>query len=420
MQQIVSGLGGQWAQDVLISTLVQEWRQSKRQQLVLKLASHRPTRRIQARCLLSLIAILLAGRWFGDRGRNIYVVSLTRNNKHAIDALSEFLNTEGGPTIQINDKTWTRSKRFITVWRSPYIEEAVNALISGANQEPHVFAQQALGVSAALLFLADLCYVEPRVIGVANDHSPATFSLLTLANMLGIPSFYVQHAPVTQYFPPLSADLTVLKDQSSLIAYRQSATLRNTRFPPAGRIYVQAARPELAAKPVPEFRNPIRICIALSKYFNASELWRFLDTLGATGRKLLVTLKVHPQCSADLEGFNKVRNVCAVSRHESLEELIASNDLFIVSNSGISLDLLRRGVPAIFVDQLDHQWRDYFGLVSGGFLPELTPEEILDPDVLRSYFDASWLDRLSDYFSDSEDIGLINHLQLVEWFKSKL
>lgn len=420
MQQLVRGLGDFWSQDVFNSMLLKEWRQSKRQRFILKLASQRHTRRIQLRYLISVVAVLSAGRWFGDCRQRIYLVSLTRNNETAIKAFSNCLKELGGPILEINDKTLTRSQRLMRVWGSPFMKAATDALISGADNNPHVFAQQILGVTAALLFLEDLHRVEPSIIGVANDHSPTTFSLLSLANMLEIPSFYIQHAPVTHHFPPLSADLTVLRDQNSLRAYRQSALSRSTSFPPAGKIFIPTAQTKAPRKAIPDFNSPLRICIALSKYFNESELRNFIGSLGAAGIKTHITLRVHPQCDTNLESLKQNGSISSISKLEPLDTLLTSSDLFIVSNSGIALDLLRKGMPAIFADQLDYQWRDYFGLVSCGLLPELTPKEILDLDVLKSHFDANWVHRVFEYFSTSENVELIDCFQLVEWFRSKL
>ncbi|MEL7162836.1 MAG: hypothetical protein AAFN92_18910 [Bacteroidota bacterium] len=62
---------------------------------------------------------------------------------------------------------------------------------------------------------------QPRMIIFSNDHEPEARSLLFAAKKRGIPTVYLQHASVTDFFPPLRFDLSLLEGQATLDVYRR-------------------------------------------------------------------------------------------------------------------------------------------------------------------------------------------------------
>lgn len=65
-----------------------------------------------------------------------------------------------------------------------------------------------------------LDFYQPKMVVMANDHLPFHRSLMHEANKKGIPTMYVQHAAVTEKFPPLNFTYSLLDGEDSYKKYR--------------------------------------------------------------------------------------------------------------------------------------------------------------------------------------------------------
>src|SRR5690606_28826483 len=73
--------------------------------------------------------------------------------------------------------------------------------------------------------------VKPAVLIQANDHSPSRVALSMIMKGLGVPRVYLQHAEVTQHFPPLDFECSVLRNEQSRDTYEAIGPLH-------GQVYV--------------------------------------------------------------------------------------------------------------------------------------------------------------------------------------
>ena len=68
---------------------------------------------------------------------------------------------------------------------------------------------------------------KPKAIVFANDHLIIARSMLLAANHLGIKTYYVQHASVSDYFPPLEFSHSLLEGMDSKLKYEKCGEVKS-------------------------------------------------------------------------------------------------------------------------------------------------------------------------------------------------
>ena len=70
----------------------------------------------------------------------------------------------------------------------------------------------------------------PKAVVIANDHRPEPRTLVLVAQELKIPTFYIQHASVSEKFPPLKFDYALLEGKDSLSKYSKIGEIKSKIF----------------------------------------------------------------------------------------------------------------------------------------------------------------------------------------------
>lgn len=359
-------------------------------------------------CII-LSALLMAGPWFSGSGRRSgpYLISLSHNNERAFNRLSDILKRHGEGSIAINSTKFGLWRRLTTAHRIAYGGDLARLLRRKGHSDDAIFLNQLLACSMATLFWDDLQNVHPPWVGVANDHSAPSVALLAVARALGIPTFYVQHAPVTDRFPPLNVDLALLENQYSIDSYIAAARRCGKAPLPPDRMCLLPSRPDVQTvsyRQVPTDR-PLRVCIALTKHTNITTLTDLLHALSAVPEVAHVTLRLHPQDTANLQSLQSAR-VSMVSGTVPLASVAQECDLFLVSNSGVAIELLQLHAPTMFVADLDFLEADYYGLVRAGVLPCFDMRLLQDRATLAALFDSRWVESLAGLSGPDPELTL--------------
>lgn len=390
LDEIVRGLAAHWGQEVFADTNRAYWQDSPRHRAFLRAVRGLRGAPGGHAALVTLAAQGLVGRWFAAGPAPLYAVSLSRNNDVAFAALTAQLDAVSGPRLGTNASRRAPLWRMAALLSRGGLASAARSLDCHGHPNACVLAYQVFGAACGLLFLRDLQRARPRLIGTANDHSPPTYALLAAGRTCGIPRFYVQHAPVTPHFPPLDVDLAILEDTYAAEAYRRAA--ERTGQPWDGRRCHILGRVPPPPAPVRACRPPLSICIGLSMYPDPAGLESLVAALRRPGTVGRIALRPHPRYPHPPERLASPLGLEVEPAGGDLDALAARTDLFVVSNSGLAVDLLRRAAPTAFHDALDQQWRDYFGLVASGLLPEPSPAKMADPDALSRLFSPGWRD----------------------------
>lgn len=394
---VINTLGQFLSQTVFDFVRYESVREGRRMQIFLACIRLLPRTALSTRILITLALVLFPWQCFARRSGPFYLVSLSLNNSRALKRLEEIIHRQLGMTMAVNSATIPLPERLRIGARHPNRNQIVKLLTDRGHQDSIIFMNQIIGTTCALLFLDDLQRSRPRMIGVANDHSPVTVALLETGKALGIPRFYVQHAPVTGYFPPLSVEMTMLDDWYSVQQYFEAAHKAGRTQPDESSIFLLPQRRILKQAPDIDLTGrALRVCIVLSLYPDMKELSHLCRELAALPNVADIILKPHPRYRKTLTRFARRRNLTLAAADLPPDQVIEGADLFIVSNSGMSWELVQSCKPVLFADQLDFLHRDYFGLLAAGLTPKFSLDYLQHPERLQAFFGPEWRARLQE------------------------
>lgn len=230
----------------------------------------------------------------------------------------------------------------------------------------------------------------PRVMVVANDHTDFPVATSMVMQLFRIPVVYVQHAEVSESFPPLDFDVSILRNERSLEVYRRVGMI-------AGDVFV-LPRNAKASNFERIFEKPsekVPIVIYLSSIFNANEVERCVTLLQSNPWATEVVLKPHPR--GDL---GSLRGLEGVSVAESTPDFY---HVAVVPNSSVVVELLENGIPVFQYFGLDDISRDYYRFVGDRIAPEVVESELSSQFWTTHFFDENWKVRFAAFSPSVDD-----------------
>lgn len=215
-------------------------------------------------------------------------------------------------------------------------------------------------------------YFKPRAIIFSNDHNVAPRALLYHAKNLNIPTIYIQHAAVTNKFPPLQFDLSLLEGKDSLRKYKEAGQID-------GNIHL-VGMPKF--DDYRQWINNNKIIESIGFAFNVHDDIKGYFSLALKIRTLLPSLKFkvrfHPSMKS--EDYNIPDFFCVSDvRRESSFEFLKDLDCLIAGNSSIHLEAILLNVYSISVIfDRNGQELDYYGFIEYGLVDVYTHNEFLN------------------------------------------
>lgn len=225
----------------------------------------------------------------------------------------------------------------------------------------------------------------PRVVVLANDHSPNQAACLAVAKDYGVPTIYIQHAEVTHAFPPLSFDISILRNHASLDTYRQIG-------PVEGSAYV-ISRDETPFEPQ-RFSAAKASKPSVGVYLTAQVVWQGVrdnvSRLNQNPNVRSVFVKPHPSMPrdtvlAELPGINIQR------------ESVREPHVCVVANSSVVVELLHSGNIVFQNYDMDSVPADYYGFSEKGIAPEIDQERLASDFWSSFQPDGPWLEAYRRY-----------------------
>lgn len=203
---------------------------------------------------------------------------------------------------------------------------------------------------------------------VANDHSPAPVAYAKAASYFQKKVIYIQHAEVTENFPVLDFDLSILRN-------RVSKKIYNTIGSPKGKVLISPRsqlsfdREEIAAirttlmntDGIPAYIYPTSV----SSIDEVSKLYESLDANPYVSR---TAVKLHPSVKNEdlyLQKGMQVERLTPTQAH-----------LAVCGNSSVAIELLASGSLVYQCFDLDQIAPDYYGFVQQGLVQSVTSAEI--------------------------------------------
>jgi hypothetical protein len=254
----------------------------------------------------------------------------------------------------------------------------------------HAFDEYLLTFGYHGLLRAVLGRLMPDVVVVANDHNMRTRTAAAVAQALGIATAYVQHASVTEKFPPLRFDVSLLDGLDAAEKYRAAGTVAVRAFL-TGVAKADPVRASLARRVA--LPRDLGVCVNLLDPTEA--VVSFVERAVPLMTERTLVLRPHP---SDRRPWRSLVSVpVSDSAVEPSFEFLGRVGAIVSGPSNIILEAALAGVPSTFFD-FAGLGVDGYGFVAHGLCAHArTADEAIaalasgaalqpvDPAVLRRY-----------------------------------
>ena len=227
----------------------------------------------------------------------------------------------------------------------------------------------------------------PLLAIVSNDHSPNPVAFSLACKAFNVPRVYVQHAEVSDVFPPLDFEFSVLRNEKSRLIYKEIGDMR-------GEVFVISRFKRKFLKPnISTFKNGnIKVGVYTTGRTCIEGLRRVLMGLQKNPNVSSVFIKPHPS-QADLNW---------PSDAPILLDTPDFKHVAIVANSSVVTELLCMGIPVFQNFDFDPVERDYYGFVGNGIVKEVSIASLSDKFWEDNYYDDDWIRMFRELYAPEE------------------
>lgn len=219
-------------------------------------------------------------------------------------------------------------------------------------------------------------YYKPRALVVANDHLPFHRSLMQEANSRGIPTIYVQHAAVTEKFPPLGFTYSLLDGEDS---YRKYKLKEET----SGNIYLSGGIRFDAIKEIEiKDKHGIIVGVAINQIDDEAIVKDTCLQIAKAniGRQSIdVILRPHPQMQLEIwhEWCEQNGIGFSVAKNETSFQFISRITVLVSNQSSIHLDAAMCHTPSVVYKLSNVELDDSYSFVRNGLAQKVEDVEEL-------------------------------------------
>lgn len=226
----------------------------------------------------------------------------------------------------------------------------------------------------------------PRLVVFSNDHWARYVGAFSVSRLMGADTLYIQHAEVSDRFPPLDFSISILMNERSALTYRKIG-------PPNGRVFVIRRNQEELRQIGEEISvgERVRIGIYLSYRVDLAAVNAAVAQLKKNTGVDAIRIYPHPRSDKSL--------------HSALGLFQASGDedpqIAIVGNSSVGVELLFRGIRVFQMSALSRAPKDYYRLVRDGLCPEVESDDLGREFWSSNFFDSAWFKKAERYLGQS-------------------
>ena len=210
-----------------------------------------------------------------------------------------------------------------------------------------------------------LRYSRPLCLVVANDHVMQTRGLIRIAQKMQIPTIYLQHASVTEKFPPLSFDYGLLEGFDALQKYRSKGESETRIY------FVGMPKADAFADSVNRSSSVRRVGICCNMFDEEESVKELCRQLVEKFPDVAFTLRPHP---ADKRRFSLWKEITVEfgiffsdSLSEKALEFLGKIDAMVAGESNIHLEAALLDVyPLYFV--YPQKMLDWYGFRKNGVI----------------------------------------------------
>lgn len=236
-------------------------------------------------------------------------------------------------------------------------------------------------------FFRILNHFKPKIVVVSNDHNAPNRSLLHVSKYLGIKTAYLQHASVSNYFPPLEFDYAFLDGIVAYEAYKESelsGDIVNKKVFLSGCQKPIIYRSNIKGK---KDNSTIIVGLAINTLDGINDVLYFCEQL-IKFQYVKIILRNHPGQDANIlrKKFELLRNVkIEDSRVYSSTDFFNKIDLMIAGNTSIHLEASLAGIPCYYIEfgKCSLCRKDYYGYLRSGLIDLFPNVKELNKNILQ-------------------------------------
>ncbi len=226
----------------------------------------------------------------------------------------------------------------------------------------YVFDEYWLSYGIYLVCRHLLDRLRPRCVVVANDHVMWTRTLLRAARDCAIPSVLLQHASVTERFPPLEVDVALLEGRDAMEKYA-------SRGPTSSRIFlVGMPRYDRFATQRRELGPTRTVGMCVNLHNTPESVEPICQEMAATLPELRWVLRPHPR-DGRLDGWRRLAetygHTLSLGDQESPFEYLGRLDAVVAGESNILLEAALLDVYPVYYD-FEGKQLDWYGFCANG------------------------------------------------------
>jgi hypothetical protein len=314
--------------------------------------------------------------------REVLFLGLSKNNKLALMPI--YYKIEMGKSINLCEKR--KFTMWLVYWYSfPYFFKLIKVIKKSSREYREIIKNhfETFWCTYGCYRLSDkiLNYYNPKILIVANDHNSLQRCFIDIANKKNIVTIYVQHASVTEKFPPLNFTYSFLDGKESLEKY-----LFNKKS--KGNVYLSGGvRFDNCVKKKNDnfiFTNDtFNIGIAINTLDEIDEVKSLcfkLMSKSINGKKVRLILRQHPSSNQKRLFKWCLNNQIEYSDSfiEKPFDFLSKIDILIANESSIHLDAVIFGIPSLLYNMSKLSIRDWYGYVKNKLIKvAISPEEII-------------------------------------------
>ena len=270
-------------------------------------------------------------------------------------------------------------------------------ILSKASRRDHFVSlcQTASLLACYPLFFAQLKRYRPRAVAISSASIPQPLALVAAARTLAIPSLFASHASFASndnaFVPP--TDAILMDGAMSFDACKRASSRPFT--PILWGVGGSRQRLSVPQKPL----SDLSVGLFLTAPVVMEGIIECLRNIYENIHPARVILRPHPIAilTPNLEDLKTHYPDLTISHGQSLQGTIEQCDIVVSGNSNVHREVLRAGVPSLYVSSLDTVNYDHWGLVHNQITWEAGDLKDFSLDQLQRFYDTAWEERFSAY-----------------------
>lgn len=362
--------------------------------------------------LRHFLSLLVKTKWFrfpsANKLRNKYrgnylVFGLTNNNRNAVAPLMEELSKNSITFIEL---TSLMDNTLFPSWKCFFMAlSGMSDFWRKFRKEPseaqsiisHYYMYYLLSYGYYDCFSTLIKDNQLKGVIFSNDHIAANRALEYLCKDYNIPSLYIQHASVSEYYPELNFTYSFLDGMDSFNKYKKDKRVNSIPV-----IFGALRYEKLKALRRVEIIRHNSIGIAINIIDSEGVVQKLCDYISESLPDYKIVVRAHPNLLKKpfrISGKN-IEYTNAVD--ESIMCFLDRIDVLVSNDSTIHLDAIEYGLSSIKYNLSDEGFTDQYSYIQKGLIKNCTsPEELVsliknpelaksDPSIVR-YYDQSYL-----------------------------